>query len=245
MQAVSELYRAIVSGPYQTETKLVIGDTEYGSGRLVSLSTARSLLGSETPRLGQAVAREISVTVYAESANIPRMAVMRPYVRAFNTTSASEWIPKGVYYIDTREQEQDALTLHGYDRMMFAEAQYPESDLDWPAADIDVVDEIADALGVDVDERTRATITQRFPIQLPEQYATDGEADMSDVFTMRDTLAGIAGLYGGVFIFNDLGKLQLICPWDAPQETFLLTTEAGNYLTFGGTRILLRRGANA
>ena len=62
---------------------------------------------------------------------------------------------------------------------------------------------------------------------------------MSDIFTMRDTLAGIAGLYGGVFIFNDVGELQLLCPGGGPEETFYLTTENGDYITFGGTRILL------
>ena len=245
MQEVSDLYKSIVSGPYQTEVKLVIGETEYGMDKLVSLNTERSVLGSETPKLGRAVAREIDVTLYAESADIPRMAAMRPYVRAVNGVSSSEWIPKGVFYIDTRQQEQDTLVIHGYDAMMFAEAAYPESALDWPAADIDVVEEIADALNVDVDSRTTALITQQFPIQLPDQYVTDGSEDMSEVFTMRETLAGIAGLYGGVFVFNDLGELQLLCPWDAPEETFLLTTETGNYITVGGDRILLRGSGNA
>ena len=238
MQEVSDLYRSIASGPYQTEVKLVIGETEYGMDKLVSLSTARSAFGSETPKLGKAVAREISATLYAESANIPRMAVLKPYVRIYNNVSNSEWIQKGVFYIDTREQINDTVSLHGYDAMLLAEAPYPESSLDWPAADMDVVEEIADALDLDISEETVSTITQQFPIQLPDQYVSE-DMSMGDVFTMRDTLGGIAGLYGGVFIVNDIGELHLLCPWGGPEETNYLTNENGNYLTFGGTRILL------
>lgn len=139
----------------------------------------------------------------------------------------SEWLPKGTYWIDTREIVNDRIRIHGYDAMMKAEDDYPSSDMEWPAKDIDVVLEIAAAIDVEVDPRTVALMTAAFPIQLPTQYS------------MRETLAGIAGLYGGSFIMNDLGKLQLICPWDHPVETFYLTDEDGNRLVLGGNRILL------
>lgn len=151
----------------------------------------------------------------------------------------SEWIPKGVYYIDTREGDNYYVSIHGYDKMMMAEQPYPSTDHDWPYPDISVVNEIAQTIGVDVDERTTALINQSFPIQLPSQYVVDGSEEIGDVFTMRDTLAGIAGLYGGSFIINDMGLLQLICPWDRPVETYYLLDENGNYITVGGERVYL------
>lgn len=139
----------------------------------------------------------------------------------------SEWLPKGVYWIDTREIVDDRINIHGYDAMMMAEENYPLSNLEWPAKDVDVVREIAAAIDVEIDPRTIALMTMAFPVQSPTNY------------TMRDTLAGIAGLYGGSFIMNDLGKLQLVCPWDHPEETFYLIDENGNRLVLGGNRILL------
>lgn len=154
-------------------------------------------------------------------------------------TIFSEWIPKGVYFIDTREGDNDYVSIHGYDRMMMAEQPYPSTEHDWPYSDIGVVNEIAQTIGVAVDDRTTELINQNFPIQLPEQYASDGSEAIGDYFTMRDTLAGIAGLYGGSFIVNDFGKLQLLCPWDHPIETYYLTDENGNYITVGGDRIYI------
>lgn len=151
----------------------------------------------------------------------------------------SEWLPKGTYFIDTREGDSSFVSIHGYDAMMMAEQPYVSTEHDWPYPDIDVVNEIAETIGVEVDERTTEVITQGFLIQLPEQYATDADAEIGDYFTMRDVLAGIAGLYGGSFIINDMGLLQLLCPWDRPIETNYLTDENGNYITVGGNRVLL------
>lgn len=143
-------------------------------------------------------------------------------------TLVSEWIQKGVYYIDTREIEPNGLLrIRGYDAMLKCETPYPNSMLPWPTDDIDVVVDVSLYIDVDVDQRTRALMNQAFQIPFPAQY------------TMRETLAYIAALYGGTFIINDVGALQLICLWDRAEETFLLTDELGYRLVFGTTRILV------
>lgn len=181
------------------------------------------------------------ILVFGSNASVSNSIVY--FSATVHDAAVSEWIPKGVYFIDTRELQDGFVSIHGYDAMLKAEQPFPSNTLGWPAADTDVVSLIAETMGVDIDERT--VMTQGFPIQLPEQYVTDDGSEMGDVFTMRDTLAGIAGLYGGAWIMNDYGKLQLLLPWDAPAESFYLLTENGDYITVGGNRILLRRDASA
>ncbi len=203
MQQKSALFDSILSGNYLCEVKADIAGTEYGMDTLVRLRTSRAPFGSGTPAMGRAVAGELELAVFAESGNIPRMAAIRPYVRVRNATQVSEWLPKGVYYIDTRETDDiGLLTVRAYDAMLKAERAQPWSELSWPAPDLDAVEEIAEILGVALDARTEALMTAGFRIPMPAQY------------TMRETLAYIAALYGGSFVMTDEGKLRLVCLWD-------------------------------
>ena len=203
MQTTSALYNSILASNYWCEVKVDIAGTEYGMDTLTKLRTARAPFGTGTPALGKAVAGELELSVYASSAAIPRMAVIRPYIRIRDLSRVSERLPKGVYYIDTRETDDNGLlTIRAYDAMLKAERSQPWSELSWPATDIDAVNEIATILGVTLDSRTAALMTAGFRIPMPAQY------------TMRETLAQIAALYGGSFVMTDEGKLRLVCLWD-------------------------------
>lgn len=219
MQSTSELYNTIISGDIHSfEVKLDIAGTEYGMSDLVSLSTKRAAFDDDGPTLGLAVAGEIDVELYANSEDIPRMAEMKPYYRVINETQQSEWIQKGVYYIDTREKSHGGIiSLTGFDSMLKAEKLYPGSSLSWPATDIDVVREIAGFIGITIDSRTTALMTSGYQVQLAPQM------------TMREMLQYIAAMYGGSFIFSDEGKLLLICVWN------LDTTAPENIKSKGST----------
>ena len=54
------------------------------------------------------------------------MAEIRSYFRVVNDTQQSEWISKGVYFVDTREADTTTglLTLHAYDAMLKGEQAY-------------------------------------------------------------------------------------------------------------------------
>ncbi len=204
MQQTSQLYQSIISGLHRFEVKVNIAGTDYGMDKLVSLRTANAVFGTGSPQIGLAPAGEISLSVYAEYAAVPRMAELRPYVRVVNDTQQSEWTAKGVYYLDTREANTDTglLTIHGYDAMLMAERGYSSSSHSWPSTDIAVVREIATTLGLTLDSRTTALMTSAFSIPLPAQY------------TMRETLQYIAALYGGSFLLTDTGTLRLVCLWN-------------------------------
>lgn len=232
MQNTSLLYKSIMAGSHWTETKLSIGGNDIGEDLLISLSTTKGIFSDSSPTVGGAVSGEIEASFLPVSFTIPRMAQMIPYVRISNGTQTSEWIQKGVFYIDTRETTQDAngnrvTTLHGYDAMLKAEVLYGASALSYPATDIQVVTEIASKMGVPLDARTTAFLTNAYSIQYPAQY------------TLRETLGYIAAMYGGCAVMSDLGELWITSFYSIPPETNCLIDNAGYAITFGGDRILV------
>jgi hypothetical protein len=150
----------------------------------------------------------------------------------------SEWLPKGVYYIDTRQtsHNDDGVTLmelHGYDAMLKAE-QYWGDDMmpsgGWPddgLTDIQVVQMIADKMGVAVDSRTVSDMDGGYKIPMPIGY------------TLREVLGYLAAPYLGCFIITEQGNLRMVSILDLPPETNYLIDNAGYAITFGGTRILV------
>lgn len=257
MQTTSKLYQKIFSGPHRMETSLVIGEsgnltdekgnrilfggtsiliatggpnTGYTKNRLISVTTtARAFTDKKT--VGNCISQQIKVSMIKPFGYIPRMARMSLYIRLVNNEEASEWIPRGVFFIDTRSTDKqkgfEILNIHGYDAMLKAEADFPPSKLDWPAKDIDVVTDIARFMDVGLDSRTLNVMTEGYLIQNPIEYSC------------REILSFIAASYGGNWIITDAGELRLL-PWNSqPPETSYLVDQAGNRITFGGVHIIV------
>lgn len=259
MQQTSDLYKELLASGHKTETRLVIGengtlitkrgeaitfggvrilvgasgaDGGYDESLLVSMETDRRIFSGDTPSVGDCVSGEIDIVMHNPRGEIPKQARLVPYVRLTDGSRYSEWLQKGVYYVDTRKKKEDGsaieiITLHGYDDLLKAEQDYPSSSLQWPAADIDVVREIAAFLGVNVDNRTVAIMTNGYSVQYPGEY------------TCRETLGYIAAMYAGCFIMSDTGELRLVGLTDIPKETRYLIAGFGQPITFGGVRILV------
>lgn len=213
--------------------RILVGSSGPDSGldesKLISVKTALRVFSSDTPSVGDCVSSEIDVSLLQPAGTIPRQARLVPYVRLTDGPQHSEWLQQGVYFIDIRETSgSDSLkkmTLHGYDAMLKAEADYPPSNLQWPALDIDVVREIAESMVVSVDDRTVAIMTRGYEIEYPADYS------------QRETLGYIASLYAGCFVMSDLGELRLVQLAGIPPETSYLVTGDGQAITFGGVRI--------
>ena len=154
-------------------------------------------------------------------------------VVASSTTLYSGWLPQGVFYIDTREQTDyeitpPVLSIHGYDVMLKAEALYPVDDPgNYPMEDVDVIDLIAETIGIEVDSRTYDIMTEGYMINLPATYS------------MREVLSNIASMYAANFCISPLGKLRLVGLTDIGTETNYLIDQQGEAITFGGDRILV------
>lgn len=146
----------------------------------------------------------------------------------------SEWIPQGVYYVDTRQVSANyngipTLTLHGYDAMLKAEQEYASNETVGNAKDKAYVQSIADSIGVEVDPRTWEVMGNGRTIPMPLGY------------TMREILGYIASAYVGCFVMTDEGKLRLISLLGLPEyeDTSLLCTEDRYVLLFGEDAILV------
>ena len=104
-----------------------------------------------------------------------------------------------------------------------------DSTIAFPSDDITVVRDIASKIGASVDEESivfmQSQTSTRYEIEYPSEY------------TMIEVLGYIGAMYGGNWVMNDVGDLQLIPLWALPTETNLITTELGYRIVFGGDRI--------
>lgn len=204
-------------------------DDGFTEAQIFELSTHHDLFSGETPLVGCTVAGQLECKFIPGSITIPRMAQLVPYIRLVSAdgTEHSEWIKKGVYFLDTREitHNDDGLEiihLTGYDALLKAQADYPsDSAANYPMTDVNVVKKIASAMKVDVDPRTWDVMTGGYTYGLPVSYS------------MQEVLSSIAVPYAGNWIMTDEGTLRLVSFADIPKETRLLTDEVGYAIIFG------------
>ena len=257
MQETSSLYKKILSGEHWKEYTLVIGesgvlvnekaehitfggtailvstsgaDSGFQASSIISMSTQKSIFSDSNPTVGNCIAGQISVEMVKPKGDIPRRARLSPYVRITNGTEHSEWIQKGVFFIDHREycgEENERMVLSGYDHIILTEDEFPSSTHEWPRSDIDVVRDIAAEIGTGIDYRTARTIDKGYKINYPVGYS------------MREVLENIAAMYGGSFVMSDVGELLLVTMFGIPKETSYLVENTGFSITFGGDRILV------
>lgn len=229
MQQTSAVYRNLISDPgARKEVRVTVADVLYEQGQIVSLSTSACLFAEDTMSIGGAIAKEINLVLVNPGA-IPRMAEIIPSYRLVKGSQASEWIQKGIYYIDTRSIDEltGVLTIHGYDAMLKAEQVWkPEQSLIFPMTMQAAAQEIARLMGVSIDPRT----------VLNADYSVDYPANE---YTLRDVLRYIAVAHAGNWIMTDTGHLRLVTVSEVPPETNYLVTEHGDVITFGGVRILV------
>lgn len=175
---------------------------DYGETTLLSVKTSQAIIKDNKPQIGCAIASEIDLVMLQPITEIPRMSKIRVYVRACNGTQTSEWIPKGVFFIDTRTKDKatGVLTIHGYDSMLKTEQIYAGSTV-WSSKPMKtVVNEIASAINVSIDSRTQTLM----------RSLTNYNVSYNNTLTMRQYLEAIGAAWGGSWIFSDTGELRLV-----------------------------------
>lgn len=202
--------------------KVDIAGTEYGMHDIKSAKISQPLFDKLS--VGNACAAEISI-VFWQKSDIPRAAKIVPYCRE---SDADEWYQIGIFYIDTRAKEGDALKIVAYDTMIKAEQEWtPRQQLVFPLDMGVAATEIATIMGTALDPRCA------FNDSYTVDYPVNG-------YTLRDVLRYIAGAHGGNWIVTNEGKLLLVPLFEyAKYETNYLVTEYGNPITLGGTRLLV------
>lgn len=209
------------------EIKAVIAGVEYGQDKISSCHVSKALFSGSTLSVGGCVSSEMEI-VLIEPDDIPRGADVRLYAR-----DGGDWIPQGVYFIDTRPQSEglNTVTLSCFDAMLATEQVWLTPDYaskNWPMPQADAVADIASRIGVEVDSRT--VLSTSFPVEYPVNEYGD--------ITMREVLSYIASSNAGNWIITNEGKLLLVRLPDIPPETNYLIDEKGGAILFGEVRIL-------
>jgi len=203
MQTTSALYKQIVSGRHWFNTKITIAGNTLLETQIKEIETERPGINEEIPSVGGALSATLQITVIKPSFTIPTRAEIVVYYRACNETQNSEWLQYGTFYIDTRETSANynaiqTIEITAFDSMIKTEADYPDTDHDWPYLDKLVVAEIAQAIGVEVDSRTNGNLTASYMVELPTGYV------------MREILEHIAAANCGNFVITAENKLLFV-----------------------------------
>lgn len=244
MQQTSETYKALLAAGAPKEFRALVYRTPssfntYNADTIVSATTRAAMLDSKLT-IGNCIAKELNLVLRNLSGLqtiIPRMAQIRMQFRLNDGATQSEWLPKGTFFIDTRDESYGGvLAIDAFDPMLKAEQSFtrPGEQGQWPRSDITIVNLIASRIGVTVDARTTAIITNNY--QIPYPGYGDG------AYTCRELLGYIGTMYGGNWIITDENKLRLIILGDIPAgDTNLLVDQVGDYITIGGYRIIVSR----
>lgn len=200
MQQTSKRFKEILAQPHRVEARLRIAGRNYPANTLVSLSMESDVFSNECPSVGNATSGYITVEMLTPESAFPMMSKMELFCRVVAQAdgSVSEWIPKGVFWLDSRKSDltdsglRPTVTLTGYDAILKTEMEYTP-DGTWPKTDKEVLDSICTRLSIPCDEQ----LGHHYPIPRPDDY------------TCRELLGYIAAAYGGNWIIDEGGKLVL------------------------------------
>ncbi len=223
-QQTSELWAQLWEMPNTTkEYGFDIDGVWYGSNAEVEHSNGSALY--EDFGIGNAYSATLSLSLYAD--NIARGAKIQRYIRLVNGDTVSEWLPKGVFYVNRRAVDDGYWTIEAYDAMRKADVVWePDQTLEFPLSMPDAVTEFARIMGVEIDPRT--SLNSAYTIDYP-----------ANEYTIRDELRFIAAAHGGNWIITDAGALCLVPLISIPADIGYLVLGSGSAITFGGVRILV------
>lgn len=205
------------------EYAFAINNVWYGAEAEISHSVDYSLF--EQFGIGNAMSATLTLDIYA--GEIHRGAVIKRYIRLVNGSQASEWLPKGVFFVNRRSVEDGRWTLEAYDAMLKADITWtPRPGFTFPATMEQAAQDIALSMDVELDDRN---------VFYPYTMKAYPEGE----YMRRDALRDIAAAHGGNWYITDAGKLRLVPLISFPPDTDYLVTEHGDAITFGGVRILV------
>lgn len=175
--------------------------------------------------IGNVFSATLLLDLYADE--IARGAVIKRFVRLVNGNRSSEWLPKGVFFTNRRQEDGGLWHIEAFDAMLKADITWtPGKGFTFPCTMEAAARDIALSMEVELDERNAYLpyVMQAYP---------EGE------YMRRDALQDIAAAHGGNWFMTGAGKLRLVPLLSFPAETNHLVTERGDAVTFGGVRILV------
>lgn len=232
MHSTSALYQQLRKTPGAVEEKkLEIAGVEYSQSEIISGRVSGGSFSKFS--IGNCASRQADFEIFPKG-NIPKAAEIKVLLRYKYGDRVSEWVPKGVFFISTRQKNKitGAYSFTAFDAMLKAEDTWLDAShapVNWPMPASDAVADIAKKMGVEVDPRT--SLTTSFPVEFP--VGEEGD------YSMREVLSYIAVSNAGNWVITDEGKLRLLRRGELPVETFYLVDESGGAILFGEGRLLV------
>ena len=234
--------------------EIIVGDGSVDSGyrenMIMDMSANNTLFNSSTPSVGNCISAEIDVEMLKPKSTFPNAAPIRPFVRVTNGAEHSEWLPQGVYFIDTRQTTKrsngrEVISMHGYDAMMRAEQYYPSTDnyenygeesgdID-TILDTDMIDMIVAQMNAGLTEGSVSMVHFDDYDLINREYYFPA---VVGAYSCREVLSMIGAAYCGNWIIDENNYLRLIKLRSIPATQLnVLTDDYGYSLTFGGEEI--------
>jgi hypothetical protein len=155
-----------------------------------------SIVEGEDYTIGAAVPTRLDLTIKTEDI-FPSNAEIRPYIKLYGDGASSEWMPFGVFYIDSRKYINDVWEFVAYDKLMLANQPW-ETSLMLPNTMNNVMDEICTILDI---ELVPGLLIHSYDVPLTTQE-----------FTIRQVIGYIAACHAANAKINKDGKLAFIKP---------------------------------
>lgn len=199
---------------------------------IVSLKTQSSLFDKEEFSIGCCSSGEIDFEFYPrgeddEEIQIPTAAMLKIYTRLYDVTNdrASEWIPKGVYFIDSREENSvsGSIKIHGFDAIDRLNLNLAKGTFSYPVQSSTVINRIASTIGVSVGNISAIASTSFTEEQINKSYMK----------SIKSFLCGLAAINCANFYITEDGRLSAVSALtNYTNATATITTEA-NDLSIG------------
>lgn len=208
MQHISDPnYTTILADPaHRKEWQVKINGTVYGEDSLIngSIRQINQLYGDAL--IGNACSGQLDLSLRkVNPGDIPRMAKVELEYRLTNSTLQSAWIPKGTFWINTREEDPltNTVTLHCVDAMMFGEQDFIPKDSDLPTWNDETMRTVANMCV----QKINVVFDNPNDIQNTAPYILNAPPVG---YTVRQVLSGIAAAHGGNFIITPQNHLRFI-----------------------------------
>lgn len=210
------------------ELLVTIDGKQYAAQDIVSCEIERNLL-ENTAEVGNATAAVLTLEI-GQGEAIPKRAKVVVQYRLALDDARTDYIPKGTYWINTREKDGRYLKLTCYDAMLMAQRDYlgDVTADDWPQQETACAAEIARRIGVEIDPRSKIGTGDSHQVSMPVGR------------TMREVLEQIAAANGGNWCITPAGKLLLV-PFAGTGDVLPAVSGApdcGDVQTITGVRVV-------
>ena len=205
MQQTSELWKTLLATPGTSRVyKFSVDGVEMGENTESGHSITHALF--ENLSIGSAQSASLHYEVYTDS--IVSGQKIERFVRLENGMQISEWLPAGVFFVNTADVEDGLWTVEAVDAIRKANIPWiPEDGEEFPMPMNRVMELTAQIVGVEIDPRSEFESTYAL------DYPTEG-------YTIRNLWQYVATAHGGNVIITPEGKLlQVRMYGDRDQET--------------------------